>query len=460
MPRGSGELWSLGSGGGSSGEGVDASYVIHVVKLSDTLYGIAVEYNTDVTALRRANGLMHEGKGRDSWRQVLLEGQQIRVPVTEENRDRCASQTAAGAGERTDKRRYQQRASEVDGSGSGPPLLTSGDRDLGGVRVDTVPRAIDELVPAAWRIPYVHMSKGQVTQLTRGELEVMLATKKRPSTFTQEVVGARDADVLILVEMPDCSWCAKAHPAWRQLAAKLGKTNPEVRVCAFTTDTPEARVFAGQHLAAKTYPTVIALPRRGGVFKYGGTDRSAALLGSFAEAAFETSKSRETEVAAGEAAAARGAAPKAAVTGTTTVTHGKDAVTEEGEGWQKRRERRQDERRREKEESQQRGNSETGSAQSRVTCRSPSWERDAGGGTWGGKLSSQSSSGAAAEARGGGGNVELSRAVAAGVGGVYGVAKAAAPFALTGLIIGLFVSGALKVIYTQNPKPKALSPKP
>jgi len=31
----------------------------------------------------------------------------------------------------------------------------------------------------------------------------------------------RDADVLVLIVTPDCAWCRKVEPTWKQLAKKV-----------------------------------------------------------------------------------------------------------------------------------------------------------------------------------------------------------------------------------------------
>ena len=91
---------------------------------------------------------------------------------------------------------------------------------------------------------------------------------RTPSTTSR---ARRRGHVLLLVEIPDCEWCAATRPAFRQLAKSRASTDPRAtRVCAFEAKTPEDRQWAHKHLAAHSFPTVIALPRRGGVYKYGG----------------------------------------------------------------------------------------------------------------------------------------------------------------------------------------------
>ena len=112
--------------------------------------------------------------------------------------------------------------------------------------------------------------------------------------------GLRDADVVLLVEMPECEWCARVRPTWRRLAETFGDAAAgrapaaasaaarDVRVCAFLASSPEDRAWADTHLAAHAFPTVIAMPKRGGVYKYAGADRDLPKLRAFADAAFRS----------------------------------------------------------------------------------------------------------------------------------------------------------------------------
>ena len=439
-------LWSLGGLANA-----EEAYVVHVVQPNDTLYDISLEYDTTVTALRQANGLMHEGKGRESWNQVLYEGERIRVPVTSDNREFIESRDArkrvaadasharaspsptsdapaAAAPKESSTARssgFVPSAPKRTSAPSSPSPADGGERERAGAKAD----AVGSVEPSEWRIPYVHMPRGDVTRLTRAELEMMLPKRK---LFAQELIGpdghVRDADVLVLVETPDCVWCHKMHPAWKKLAGKLAKSNPEIRVCSFTADCPEAKVFVGKHLGATSYPTVIALPRHGGVYKFGGTDRSVDMLTAFAKEAFQNPVAREAEaaIAAAAEATARGAAPKASVAGDTTLITGKDAATKERGGWMERRRKQKQLR-----ESEQRDRNSSSSETAVQNSKSPAWERD---GAWGISPS------------GSGGGPKMSTATAAWTQSASGVAKVAAPFALTGLAIGLFFAGALKLI--------------
>ena len=131
-----------------------------------------------------------------------------------------------------------------------------------------------------------------------------------------DLASARAADVLLLVEIPDCEWCAATRPAFRQLAKSRASTDPRAtRVCAFEAKTPEDRQWAHKHLAAHSFPTVIALPRRGGVYKYGGDDRSVPFISAFADQAFSAAHSVGAPPRSASAEALSPASPAQALAG-------------------------------------------------------------------------------------------------------------------------------------------------
>ena len=67
------------------------------------------------------------------------------------------------------------------------------------------------------------------------------------------------------------------------LAKAREKSDPDARVCVFVAATPDDRAWADKHLAAHSFPTIIAMPKRGGVYKY-GAGAYPGLLGAFDEA--------------------------------------------------------------------------------------------------------------------------------------------------------------------------------
>ena len=109
---------------------------------------------------------------------------------------------------------------------------------------------------------------------------------------TGDASAPRDADVLLLVEVPDSDACMAAYPTWKQLAGRLGRSAPNVRVCAFSAETDAAKQWAGRHLAATSHPTFVAMPRAGGVYKFGGETATLELLKKFADEAFKKQNRR------------------------------------------------------------------------------------------------------------------------------------------------------------------------
>ena len=253
-----------------------ADYWTHITKPGENLHFIGVDYGVTVEALRLANGLRH------ATGDVIYEGQEIRVPVTDGNRDKIElirakaivakeQAIARAAAERARKTGNKQCARKQDKAPDGSE---------------------------AWRAPYRSMRRGEVTAVTRAEVEAMMPKPGPSPPGLEHARGLRDADVVLLVEMPECEWCARVRPTWRRLAETFGDAAAgrapaaasaaarDVRVCAFLASSPEDRAWADTHLAAHAFPTVIAMPKRGGVYKYAGADRDLPKLRAFADAAF------------------------------------------------------------------------------------------------------------------------------------------------------------------------------
>ena len=125
----------------------------------------------------------------------------------------------------------------------------------------------------AWRAPYRSMRRGEVTAVTRAEVEAMMPKPGPSPPGLEHARGLRDADVVLLVEMPECEWCARVRPTWRRLAETFGDAAdarapaapPPARgtcACARSASSPEDRAWADTHLAARAFPTVIAMPKR------------------------------------------------------------------------------------------------------------------------------------------------------------------------------------------------------
>ena len=254
-----------------------ADYFTHVTKLGENLHFIGVDYGVTVEALRSANGLRH------ATGDVIYEGQEIRVPVTDGNRDKIELIRAKAivAKEQAIARAAAERARKA------------GNKQGARKQADT---ALDG--SEAWSVPYRSMRRGVVTALTRAEVEAMMPKPGPSPPGLEHARGLRDADVVLLVEMPECEWCARVRPTWRRLAETFGDAAAsrapaaasagarDVRVCAFLASSPEDRAWADTHLAAHAFPTVIAMPKRGGVYKYAGADRDLPKLRAFADAAF------------------------------------------------------------------------------------------------------------------------------------------------------------------------------
>ena len=267
-----------------------AEYWTHITKSGENLHFIGNDYGVTVEMLREANGLRH------ATGDVIYQGQAIRVPVTDENRDKIEliraktivareQANARAAAEYARKAGHKQGAKKVHKS------------------------LVEPTMNEKWSAPYRLLRRGEVTAVTRAEVEAMMPKPGPSPPGLEHARGLRDADVLLLVEMPECEWCARVRPTWRRLAETIGdvadggqekqvKSFPnavenakDVRVCAFLATTPEDRAWADTHLAAHAFPTLIAMPKRGGVYKYAGVDRDVQTLRAFADAVFRSPSS-------------------------------------------------------------------------------------------------------------------------------------------------------------------------
>ena len=251
----------------SRGYVLPTDFYTHNTKPGENLHFIGLDYGVSVEALRNANGLRH------STGDVIYEGQEIRIPVIETNRQKIelirAKQIVAR--ENANAKAAAERAKKQGNTG----------------KTGTNKKGSTDVSNNAWRAPYRGLKKSQVTAVSRAEVEQMLPEPGPSLPGLEHARGLRDADVLLLVEMPECEWCGRVRPTWR----KLAETQPavsDVRVCSFLASTPEDRAWADTHLAAHAFPTVIAMPKRGGVYKYAGVDRDLPKLKAFADAAFKT----------------------------------------------------------------------------------------------------------------------------------------------------------------------------
>ena len=208
---------------------------------------------------------------------VIYEGQEIRVPVTPDNHGvieliRAKSIVAKNA----------ESTKTASTSSKRPAAPAAASKPASNARANAKPVPSD---PSTWTAPYRSLKRGAVNTLDRSQIETMLPRKGPAPPGLEHARSQRDADIFLLVEMPDCEWCAKTRPAWTQLAKAREKSDPDARVCVFVAATPDDRAWADKHLAAHSFPTIIAMPKRGGVYKYGGVERTPALLGAFADEA-------------------------------------------------------------------------------------------------------------------------------------------------------------------------------
>ena len=259
-----------------------ADYHTHVVKPGENLSYIAQDFATSISALREANGMRHANGD------VIYEGQEIRVPVTPDNRGvieliRAKSIVAKNA--------ESTKSASASSKRPAPPAAAS----KPAADAASKPAPSD---PSTWAPAYRSLKRGAVNTLTRAQIETMLPRKGPAPPGLEHARAQRDADILLLVEMPNCEWCAKTRPAWTQLAKARDKSHPDARACVFVAATPEDRAWADKHLAAHSFPTIIAMPKRGGVYKYGGVERTPALLGAFADEACRATPPAPTQTPA------------------------------------------------------------------------------------------------------------------------------------------------------------------
>ena len=129
-----------------------------------------------VEALRLANGLRH------ATGDVIYEGQEIRVPVTDGNRDKIELIRAKAivAKEQAIARAAAERARKTGNK-------------QGARKQDKAPDGSE-----AWRAPYRSMRRGEVTAVTRAEVEAMMPKPGPSPPGLEHARGLRDADVVLL----------------------------------------------------------------------------------------------------------------------------------------------------------------------------------------------------------------------------------------------------------------------
>ena len=125
-----------------------------------------------------------------------------------------------------------------------------------------------------------------------------------------DLASARAADVLLLVEIPDCEWCAATRPAFRQLAKSRASTDPARRACARSRRRRPKIASGRTNTSPRTASRPSSPPRRGGVYKYGGDDRSVPFISAFADQAFSAAHSAGAPPRSASAEALSPASPR------------------------------------------------------------------------------------------------------------------------------------------------------
>ena len=294
-------------------------YVEHLIQPGDSLWKIAMDYNSTVDEIRAANGVKDKAG-------MIYEGKTLRVPVNTINnrtppqprtRSRpwsprrspgtCSRRKIPSSVPR--RRRPRRRSSARPRNPRrrkaepAPKETKKPTKNVGRARGD-IPSRTRRRARRRGARPFRHMAKGKITPLTKTDVESLLPRKVFLGVSpTGDASAPRDADVLLLVEVPDSDACMAVYPTWKQLAERLARSAPNVRVCAFSAETDAAKQWAGRHLAATSHPTFVAMPSAGGVYKFGGETATFELLKKFADEAFKKQNRRngKNELAKGNA---------------------------------------------------------------------------------------------------------------------------------------------------------------
>ena len=287
-------------------------YVEHLIQPGDSLWKIAMDYNSTVDEIRAANGVKDKAG-------MIYQGKTLRVPVNSIQQSNATpvadpvktlvppkkprnlfakEEPVFGPAPTAPPKKIERKAEEPKANKAEPaPKETkkpTKNKNVG-ARGD-IPSRDAQKGQEAWRAPFQHMAKGKITPLTKTDVESLLPRKVFLGVSPAGDASApRDADVLLLVEVPDSDACMAAYPTWKQLAERLGRSAPNVRVCAFSAETDAAKQWAGRHLAATSHPTFVAMPRAGGVYKFGGETATLELLRKFADEAFKKQNKRNAK---------------------------------------------------------------------------------------------------------------------------------------------------------------------
>ena len=282
-------------------------YVEHLIRPGDSLWKIAVDYDCTVDEIRAANGVKDKAG-------VIYEGKTLKVPVNTDVQSKsppgadpvktlvppkkprnlfAREEPLLGPAPTAPPKNVERKPAEEPkaAKATSPPAPKKAQAKPALSTRKDIPGRETQKGQESWRAPFQHMAKGKVTPLTKADVEQLIPRKVFLGVSPGgDASGLRDADVLLLVEVPDSDACMGAYPTWKQLAERMAKFNPHVRVCAFSAETDGAKQWAGRHLAATSHPTFIAMPRAGGVYKFGGESATLELLKKFATEAFKQKK--------------------------------------------------------------------------------------------------------------------------------------------------------------------------
>ena len=254
--------------GSSSSRATAKDYHTHIVKPGENLSYIARDFATSISALREANGMRH------ATGDVIYEGQEIRVPVTPDNhgvieliraksivaKNAESSKTASTSSKatRAPRRRLQARLRRQSQRQARPVRSLHLDSPL------PFPQARRRQHPQPLADRDDAPPKGPAPPGSRAR---PLAARRR------HLPPRRDARLRVV-----------RQDAPRVSVAKAREKSDRRASAVFVAATPDDRAWADKHLAAHSFPTIIAMPKRGGVYKY-GLEHMPALLGAFADEA-------------------------------------------------------------------------------------------------------------------------------------------------------------------------------
>ena len=207
---------------------------------------------------------------------VIYEGQEIRVPVTPDNHGvieliRAKSIVAKNA--------ESTKTASTSSKRPAPPAAAS--KPASNAKANAKPVPSD---PSTWTAPYRSLSAARSTPSTARRSRRCSPERAPPRPVSSTPARSATPTSSSSSRCPTASGAPRRAPRGRN-SPRREKSDPDARVCVFVAATPDDRAWADKHLAAHSFPTIIAMPKRGGVYKYGGVERTPALLGAFADEA-------------------------------------------------------------------------------------------------------------------------------------------------------------------------------